>query len=266
MKSAENIDRLVEKFYAARRSSITTTTEMDKRLFDDALRVIEEPRQTRRAVMQPDILRIIMKSRITKLATAAMIILAVVLSITILNRSASSAWAIEQSIEVLGKYKAILVKCLECTFGKNGSLQQRHFKWWAAANEEQTTVKKARMEVDGVPIMTANGEETWQYDLQTNTVHKKRPYGTPECWLGSQFLKQLKDFRDSGVIAGWQVTYGKDHVTDKQRAFLKIAWLEERYNGPRSLWIEFDMQSMLLVSAKQWENANWEGPASAVSS
>ena len=208
--------------------------------------------------------RIIMKTKITKLATAALIILAVAVSITIFNHSASSAWAIEQSIEVLSTYKAILVEGSECTFEKDGGLQQRCFKWWGVANEDQTMVKKVRMEVDGVAIITTNGQKTWRYDPQTNTVIKNRPYGTPECWLGSQFLEQLKDFRDSGVINRWEITYGKDPATGKQRAFLKIAWLEERYNGPRSLWIEVDMESKLLVSAKQWENANWEGPARMV--
>jgi outer membrane lipoprotein-sorting protein len=28
--------------------------------------------------------------------------------------------------------------------------------------------------------------------------------------------------------------------------------------------IEFDVESKLLVSFKQWENANWEGPATLV--
>jgi outer membrane lipoprotein-sorting protein len=60
------------------------------------------------------------------------------------------------------------------------------------------------------------------------------------------------------------VTYGKDTDTGKQRAFLKIAWLDKRYNGPRSMWLEFDVESKLLVSFKQWENASWEGSATLV--
>jgi len=215
---------------------------------------------------QMQIWRIIMKSNITKLATAAIIILSVVLSITILNHSASPAWAIEQSIQAVSQYKAVLVEGLdsERTWREDGSLEQRPFKSWAVANEDQTMVEKYRHEVDGVPIITTNGRKTWRYDLQTNTVRiENRPYIASECWCGSKFLEQLKGLQDE-VFTHWQVTYGKDPATGKQRAFLKIAWLEKRYNGPRSMWIEFDVESKLLVSLKQWENANWEGPATLV--
>lgn len=207
-----------------------------------------------------------MKSHITKLATAAVIIVTVGLLVTILHYSATPAWAIEQSIDALSKYKAVLVEGLdsERTWREDGSLEQKPFKSWAVANEDQTMVEKYRHEVDGVPIITTNGKKTWRYDLQTNTVRvENRPYIASECWCGSQFLEQIKGFLGE-VIPNWEVTYGKDPATGKQRAFLTIAWLEERYNGPRSMWIEFDVESKLLVSFKQWENANWEGPATLV--
>ena len=222
-------------------------------------------RQPRHKPQALKIWRIIMKSQITKLATAAVIIVAVVLSVPILNNSTSTVWAIEQSIEAVSQYKAVLVEGLESerTWREDGSLEQRPFKSWAVANEDQTMIEKYRHEVDSVPIITTNGQKTWRYDLQTNTVRvKNRPYIASECWCGSQFLEQIKGFL--GEVIPWEVTYGKDPATGKQRAFLKIAWLEERYNGPRSMWIEFDVESKLLVSLKQWENANWEGPATLV--
>ena len=45
--------------------------------------------------------RFILKSQITKLATAAVTIVAVALLVTIFNNSTSMVWAIEQSIEAL---------------------------------------------------------------------------------------------------------------------------------------------------------------------
>ncbi len=209
--------------------------------------------------------RIIMKSQITKLAGAAVIIVAVTISVTILNKTTSTVWAIEQSIEVLSKYNGILFEGSESFLDENGNLQMRDMKAWAAANEDQTRVEKERHEVDGVPTLITNGKETWRYNPQTNTVVKNRPYGTPEGWIGSRFFEQLNTFHESGVINNWEVTYGKDPVTSKQRAFLKVAWLDKRYNGPRSMWFEFDVESKLVVSMKQWENANWEGPPRIVS-
>jgi outer membrane lipoprotein-sorting protein len=217
--------------------------------------------------LKPQVLniwRIIMKSQITKLATAAVIIVAVAILVTVLDNTTSTTWAIEQSIEVLSKYNAILFEGSESFLDENGNLQIREMKTWEAANEDQTRVEKERHEVDGVTTLVTNGKQTWRYDPQTNTVIKNLPYGTPEGWIGSRFFEQLNAFRESGVINGWDVTYGKDPVTNKQRAFLTVAWLDKRYNGPRSMWFEFDVESKLVVSMKQWENANWEGPATLI--
>ncbi len=119
--------------------------------------------------------------------------------------------------------------------------------------------------MDGVTILIANGQETWRYDPQTNTVIKNRPYGMPDGWIGSRMLEQLQAFQESGIITQWDINYDNDPVTSKQRAFLTVAWLDKRYNGPRSMWFEFDVESKLVVSLKQWENANWEGPPSVMS-
>jgi len=78
-------------------------------------------------------------------------------------------------------------------------------------------------------------------------------------------LEQLQAFHESGIITQWDITYDNDPVTEKQRAILTCAWLDERYNGPRSMRFEIDMDTNLPISLKQWENANWEGPPSAVS-
>jgi len=260
MRSAENVENFIKKV------RLKASAQMHKRTLNDALEAQEKSRKTKSAKFEPNIWRIIMKSHITKLAAAAVIIVTVGLLVTILHYSATPAWAIEQSIEAVSQYKAVLVEGLdsERTWREDGSLEQRPFKAWAVANEDQTMVEKYRHEVDGVPIITTNGKKTWRYDLQTNTVRvENRPYIASECWCGSQFLEQIKGLLGE-VIPNWEVTYGKDPATGKQRAFLKIAWLEKRYNGPRSMCLEFDVESKLPVSLKQWENANWEGPATLV--
>jgi hypothetical protein len=211
-----------------------------------------------------NIWRTIMKTKIAKYATAAVITLVVALSVMLFGQSGSSAWAIEQSIAALDRFRAVSVEGWdsERTWKENGSLKQRPFRSWAVANEDQTGVEKYRTEVDGFLILTTNGKKTWRYDPNTNTVRiENRPYVASECWFGSQFLEQLEALRGKGAFTCWEVTYGKDSTTSSRRAFLKIAWLDGRFNGPRSLWIEFDMESLLPVHLKQWENANWEGPA-----
>lgn len=206
-----------------------------------------------------------MKSPLAKVTAAAALVIVCVIGVFLFSRTSGAAWAIEQSIEALSKYNAVLIEGSESFLDEDGQLQMRTGKTWWVTNEDQTKVIKERTDIDGVTILIANGQETWRYDPQTNTVIKNRPYGMPEGWIGSRLLEQLKTFHESGLITKWEVTYGEDPIMNKQRAYLTVAWLDKRYNGPRSMWFEFDVESKLVVSLKQWENANWEGPPRAVS-
>ena len=253
-----------EKFIRGIKFDDTPDPAHRDRLEQDLLAALaNQPRQKEQPLK---IWRIIMKTKIAKLATVATVILAVAISITMLNHSASPAWAIEQSIEAMDQYKAILIEGSqsERTWIENGSLNQRPFKSWAVADEDQTMIKKYRTAVEGFLILTTNGQKTWRYDPNTNVVRvENRPYVASECWWGSQFLEQLKEARDKWILTKWEITYGKDPATGKERAFLTFS-MPEGPPSPRSLRIEFDMESKLLVSLKQWENPNWEGPADLV--
>ncbi|MHC4229627.1 MAG: hypothetical protein ACYSW0_19515 [Planctomycetota bacterium] len=257
MKPADEIRQLF------RNGELGIDLDADEKVFADVSQARQETTENAPAV--PEIWRIIMKSPLAKVAAAAVLIVACLIGVFMFNRTSSVAWALEQSIEALSKYNAVVFEGSESDLNEDGELQMRDRKSWAVANEDQTKVKKIRHEVDGVPTIITNGQETWRYDPQTNTVIKNLPYGTPEGWIGSRFFEQLRAFHESGVTNDWEVTYGKDPVTSKQRAFLTVAWLDKRYNGPRSMWFEFDVESKLVVSLKQWENSNWEGPPRIVS-
>ena len=70
MKSGKEIERIVKEFY------ITADSKMDKKICDDVSEVMKRRKQTKLASTQPNIWRVIMKSPITKIATAAAIIIA----------------------------------------------------------------------------------------------------------------------------------------------------------------------------------------------
>ena len=257
MKSLKDIENRVAQF------NVNPRSEMRSKVLDEALEI--QRNQKQRSTSDTYTWRTIMKSSQTKVAAAAVLIIACLIGVFIINETSSVAWAIEQSIEALSKYNAVLIEGSESFLDEDGKLQMRTGKTWWVADEDQTKVKKERNDIDGVTIIIANGQETWRYDPQTNTVIKNRPYGMPEGWIGSRMLEQLQAFHELGIITQWDITYDNDPVTSKQRAFLTVAWLDKRYNGPRSMWIEFDVESKLVVSLKQWENANWEGSPSAVS-
>ena len=115
---------------------------------------------------------------------------------------------------------------------------------WAVANADQTAVEKYRLEMDGVTLLTTDGHKTWKYEPQANRVTiKNRPYVASECWLGSGLLEQLKKAREAGIITHWQEASGQDPATGKPRVVLRLAWQDGRWNGPRSLRLEFDPET-----------------------
>jgi outer membrane lipoprotein-sorting protein len=90
MGPAKNIGKLIKKLH------ITPSVQMHKRTLTAVLKAHAETQKTKMASEQPNIGRIIMKSRITKLAVAAVIIIAVLISTYLFNGSvdvSSVAWA-----------------------------------------------------------------------------------------------------------------------------------------------------------------------------
>ena len=92
MKPDKNIEKVLRKF------RIGFDPDIDKTILNEVLEAQVKSRIAKQAPVLLNIRRIIMKSKITKLATVAVII-ASVLFITFLDKSVATAYAIEQTIE-----------------------------------------------------------------------------------------------------------------------------------------------------------------------
>lgn len=202
--------------------------------------------------------RMIIKSRIVRVAAVIALITAIVSGLNLLSQTSNVVWALTDSIEVLRPFRAVAVEGDELD-SETG--QMKSMKAWSVESEDQSRIIKERHEVDGICILVANGSRTWRYNPQTHTVTKNLPYGMPEHGLGCRFLEQLQAGRESGFLTDWRETRDIDAATGKERIVLEVAWTNPRYNGPRSLHLEFDLESKLLVFLQQWENATWQGPA-----
>jgi hypothetical protein len=115
MSAAENIERLLKKIFAKDKSSITTNDELDKKVFDDALATYEQTKEAGSEKVKPNLRRIIMKSPITKLAAAAVILIAVILSISIFNQSiptASAAEILQEAIDAVSEVWSVHIEAL----------------------------------------------------------------------------------------------------------------------------------------------------------
>ncbi len=103
MRSERSIKRLIGGLHD------TTGPEMDKRVLKDVLRALAES-EKRSALTRPNIGRTIMKSPITKLAAAAVIIVAVLLTINIWDKSIPTAYALEQTVQASHSVRYLHIK------------------------------------------------------------------------------------------------------------------------------------------------------------
>ena len=103
MRRAEDVKNLLENL------NDTTGAEMDERVLVDVLRALAESEKTS-ALTRPKIGRMIMKSPITKIAAAAVIILGVVLSVTIWDKTTPKAYALEQTIQASHSVRYLHIK------------------------------------------------------------------------------------------------------------------------------------------------------------
>ena len=111
MNPEDKIKKLINE------SDVTTGSDADKRILAGALEHLDKFKQKNLAVPRPNMWRIIMKSRTSKLVAAAVIIIAVAISVTLLDRSVTPAYAIEQTIEANRGLWFIHLKCEPSTNG-----------------------------------------------------------------------------------------------------------------------------------------------------
>ncbi|MEE9370690.1 MAG: hypothetical protein V3W45_04370 [Sedimentisphaerales bacterium] len=216
----------------------------------------KQPRQVK-------IWRIIMKSQITKLATAAVIIVAVVLTVTILDRTVTPAWAIEDTVKALDQFNGIylggVVSVPITKIGRGEDLVLRDgesmsVEYWMQANEERTRSENYRIEAGDGTVWSVCNKMTYRYDPMSNTVQVQSGRGIEmSLWVSSDYLPKLKE-----VMQDWKVMYGKDTVTGRDYAFITFS----NPSQGQSWWLEIDLETNLPVRAKGWHNTRREGTPS----
>jgi len=158
MKPAENIENLIKNV------ELDTNAERDKAVLDDVLNALEESKKlalskvegTKPAVIEPNIWRTIMKSRITKLAAAAAVLIAVIAIVNYLGGSIDSASvAFAQATEALKKVPWVH------TTGTNG------YEGWIN-HESQVSITRA---ADGkIEFTDYRKSKKYEYDPESNTL------------------------------------------------------------------------------------------------
>ena len=104
MRPAENINELIKKL------QLKASADLDKRVHDEISMALAESRKTESAPPEPNIWRVIMKSPITKLATAAVVIIACVIGLS-LWRTTGSGIALADVLARVEQVSAYRYQC-----------------------------------------------------------------------------------------------------------------------------------------------------------
>ena len=108
MRSKDKVEEAIKK-----KLSFTAGAELHDRMLDDVLNAQEKSKKTKSATTKPGIGRIIMKSSITKLAAAAVIIIAIALATIFMNTSMPTVSAQEVLVlasEALSNLRSVYIK------------------------------------------------------------------------------------------------------------------------------------------------------------
>jgi outer membrane lipoprotein-sorting protein len=240
MKPANNIETLIKN------AGISTDTRNDRKILNEVLNAFEESKQNQTGASRVSIWRIIMKSRTTRFATAAMLVLAVVLFINIFNQTTAPAWAIEETIKALKQFDSLYISGV--FFDEKGVMS--NFELWAKPHSENNHRSgDFRIEIKDKETAVVIEEEniTYRYYPKNNTViildglqNSIKPF-----WPGSNFFQELKENAKE-----WKENNGEDRE-GKRCVFVTCTYTMDRLPGRRfEFWFEFDVETKLPVHMK----------------
>ena len=248
MRPTDKTEKLIKN------ASIGTDLQRDRKVLNEVLDAFEETRQKQTGASHTNIWRIIMKSKRTRLATAAVLLLAAVTILSILSLTPRQAWAIEQTIEVLRHIKAVHMSGQVNYQDGSGNT----FKIWTRPNSRNPAVAGDLRYQEGDNHVSAASEEkniTYVYtELKTGGVVYISDGLNRQCdpFPGSDLFEQCKK-----RAKNWQEQYRKDEVTGRYSAF--VTFEGPAVNTAKYWLIQFDLESKLPVRAGVWWDEHRKG-------
>ena len=251
MRSVHHIEKRIKSIH------FRAGTLMRERILGDVLKTHDECKKTKSAEIQPNLRRVIMKSRIGKLAAAAVIIVAVALSISLWNKSMPAGYAIEQTIEAFSKVDSVYV---EEIIREEGTLLNTR-KWARRSGDGKFFFGDFRQESGGngyTIIVDESENRTYYYNPSAKTVRiYERLNVTIGNFLDTNFYVDLQE-----EMEDVKIEYNKNKITGKDIVLLKYKVpMPSRYDKSicKSGVITFDLESKLPIRMTSWDNPDFEG-------
>ena len=238
-----DVEEEIRRFYDVHKLCVRPSDDLDDRVLADARRASDKSSNLRST--EANVWRKIMESKIAKLTAAGAILIGAFVALFGPSRP---AWAIEETIETLKKYRALKLESVD-----------NEMKCWAVADESLKVAESVRVELANGELVVAKAGDffSYHYKPQENTVYilrAKPAYAYIYPWLGPDFFEFMKKMPDC------KVKYGKDPVTEEKRAYLTGSNRTSWYL--KSFWVEFDTKTKLPLRLKQWENLHHQGKPS----
>jgi len=206
MRPAENIEKLIKNI------DIDTNAKIDEEVLVEVVEAFEKSKVKKTSATEQNIGRIIMKSKITKLAVAAVIIGAAVLAISFWDRSTPTAYAIEQTIEAMRKVTTVH---LLGTMVNGGQLEA-----WIKVNPE--TGENDHIYLD-CPELEAlkSPNEAYFYDKKANVV--KHLKGGNHLRFDARFGRFIEDMFEVAKSINGKVEIDYEYDTGRAKQVILLA-------------------------------------------
>lgn len=247
MKPRMNIEQLVERIEAK------THPARDRHILGTILKAHEASQDQR----QPHTWRIVMRSNAAKLATAAVVVIGIGLSVTILDHMTTPAWAFEQTLAALKNVRAVY------TTGRmyNPSRDRdTTFEIWARpqANDPSRSGDCRYSEDDDHLCIASETENVTYVCTKLENPKQDVVYITEGLNRGMYTFPSgdmLAEFK--AMAEDWKEEIRKDPETGKSYAYIT-------FSGPQvdtaQYWlIQVDVETKLPVRTAVWFNADRQG-------
>ena len=257
MNQAEKIKELLRKTFQEA-PEVAGLTEMDKRILSDASTSMKQALAANQRIYPISKWKTIMRTKTIKFATAAAVLITVFL-LTTLDRSAGTAWSVEQTIAAIEQVKSMHVEGT-ALWGPDSEPELVNFSFWILSPGENSEPLRMRFECEK-RIIVVKGNIAYECRPDEKVARIKHGPGIPDLkywykaaelspWLTGKMLETLRLFSDD-----WNQTVRKDTESGQEQIIVTCSY----HPSNTSFFIVVDPKSKLMLKAKLWNNLRHEG-------
>lgn len=157
MRPEDNIEKLIKMRYKA-------GAETHDRVLGNVMQALDKHEQQKSGVIKPDIWRTIMKSPITKLSTAAVIIVCIALTIPFMEKTVAPAYSVEQTLQAMQDLRTMYMVCRDWN--------NEEFEMWIELDPDTGIPEYCRAYWPKKQLLNISRPDTsYQYSERGNQVH-----------------------------------------------------------------------------------------------